>query len=122
MDAQHLYFEALHLGKRTELPQMITEFGGYVWKDKEHSFNREKTYGYRKYGTREELADALREVYGRILPPLVREGLCGAVYTQLSDVEDETNGLLTFDRAVQKIRPEDLADLSEQLQQILQEA
>ncbi len=122
VDAQHLYFEALHLGKRTDLPQMITEFGGYVWKDDEHSFNREKTYGYRKYATREELADALREVYGRILPPLVREGLCGAVYTQLSDVEDETNGLLTFDRSVQKIRPEHLADLSEQLQQNLQEA
>ena len=39
------------------------------------------------------------------------KGLCATVYTQLSDVEDETNGLLTYDRKEMKIKPEELADL-----------
>ena len=51
--------------------------------------------------------------------PLIPQGLCGAIYTQLTDVEDETNGLLTFDRAVQKLRPEELADLSERMQKAI---
>jgi len=47
--------------------------------------------------------------------PLIPKGLCGTVYTQVSDVEDETNGLLTFDRRVHKIRPEEFLDVSRQL-------
>jgi hypothetical protein len=76
----------------------------------------EKTYGYRKYETREEFVAALRETYQKALLPLAAKGLCGAVYTQVSDVEDETNGLWTYDRAVLKIKPEELADLAQALQ------
>ncbi|MBO4500974.1 MAG: replicative DNA helicase, partial [Clostridia bacterium] len=84
-------------------PQLLSEFGGYVRKLPEHSFNTEKTYGYRTFATREAYIDALRALY-RSLIPLAKEGLCGAIYTQVSDVEDETNGLFTFDRAVLKVR------------------
>ncbi|MBR2811032.1 MAG: hypothetical protein IKD69_06590 [Solobacterium sp.] len=35
--------------------------------------------------------------------PYIRKGLCGCVYTQLSDVEDEANGLFTADRKVLKV-------------------
>ncbi len=115
VDSLHIYFDRLHLGKKP-LPQFLSEFGGYVWKIPEHSFNREKTYGYRKFETREAFVSALRDLYEKDVLPLVKEGLCAAVYTQVSDVEDETNGLLTFDRAVCKIRPEEFADLSEALQ------
>ncbi len=120
VDSLHIYFDELHLGKQ-ELPQLLSEFGGYVWKDAQHSFNLEKTYGYRKYETREDFVAALREAYGKLIP-LVRAGLCGAVYTQVSDVEDETNGLLSFDRAVTKLRCEELRDLSEALQNAITEA
>jgi hypothetical protein len=48
--------------------------------------------------------------------PLAKQGLCAAVYTQVSDVEDETNGLLTFDRKVCKVLPEELAGIEEELQ------
>ena len=47
--------------------------------------------------------------------PMVRQGLCAAVYTQVSDVEDETNGLLTFDRKIAKIRPEEFRDVADAL-------
>ena len=110
-DSLHIYFDALHPGKE-KLPQLLSEFGGYVWKIDEHSFNTEKTYGYRKYETREAFIEALRTLYG-LLIPLAKQGLCGAIYTQVSDVEDETNGLFTFDRAVLKVRPEELLDLAQ---------
>ena len=116
VDSLHLYFEKLHLGKKN-LPQFLSEYGGYVWKIPEHSFNTEKTYGYRVYETREEYVCAIREMIENSLIPLAKEGLCGAVYTQVSDVEDETNGILTYDRAVQKIQPEELADLSQKLRE-----
>ena len=116
VDSLHIYFDALHLGKK-KLPQFLSEFGGYVWKIPEHSFNTEKTYGYRKYETREAYVAALRETYGEVLPKLVRSGLCAAIYTQVSDVEDETNGFLTFDRAVCKVKPEELSALTAALQE-----
>ena len=116
VDSLHIYFEELHLGKKP-IPQLLSEYGGYVYKIPEHSFNMEKTYGYRKYETREEFAAALRETYQNALLPLAAKGLCGAVYTQVSDVEDETNGLLTYDRAELKIKPEELRDLAQALQE-----
>ena len=115
VDSLHIYFDPLHLGKQ-QLPQLLSEFGGFVWKLPEHSFNRDKTYGYRKYEDRESFVRALRDVYREELLPLAKAGLCGAVYTQVSDVEDETNGLFTFDREVLKLRPEELRDLAGALQ------
>ena len=63
----------------------------------------------------ESFVAALRKTYEKLIP-LAKKGFCAAVYTQVSDVEQETNGLVTFDRAVTKVRPEDLADLSAALQ------
>lgn len=113
VDSLHIYFAALRLGKEPR-PQLLSEFGGFVWKDPAHSFNLEKTYGYRIFKSREDFVRALRELY-RSLVPLMRQGLCGAVYTQVSDVEDETNGLLTFDRRVQKVAPEELRPIMDEL-------
>ena len=110
MDSLHIYFTALRLG-REKKPQLLSEFGGYVWKLPEHSFNLEKTYGYRVFKERDAFVKGLRALYQSLLP-LVRAGLCGAIYTQVSDVEDETNGLFTFDREVLKLQPEELRDLA----------
>ena len=101
VESLHIYFQKLALGK-TGLPQVLSEFGGWSYRIPAHSFNQRREYGYRKYKSREELVRDLRILYGETLPPLVREGLCGAIYTQLSDVEDETNGLVTYDRRVVK--------------------
>ena len=115
VDSLHIYFKKLKLGKEDK-PQMLSEFGGYVYKVNEHSFNTEKTYGYALYGDREKFVEALRSLYKDQLLPLVSKGLCGAIYTQVSDVEDETNGFFTYDRAVLKIKPEELKDLADALQ------
>ena len=110
-DSLHIYFRTPKL-KRSQKPIFLSEFGGYSYKIKEHSFNTEKTYGYGKYKTREEFVNAFRQLYKETLAQK-EHGLCACVYTQLSDVEDETNGLLTYDRKVMKIKPEEIADLWE---------
>ena len=116
VDSLHLYFEKLHLGKQRQLPQVLSEYGGYSWKLPEHSFNTEKTYGYRKYTQRGPFVRDLRALLEQLVP-LARDGLCAAVYTQVSDVEDETNGLLSFDRRVTKVAPAELAGIAEALQE-----
>lgn len=105
----HIYFRTPKL-KPSQKPLFLSEFGGYSYKIKEHSFNTQKTYGYGKFETREEFVQAFRELYRATLAQK-EQGLCAAVYTQLSDVEDETNGLLTYDRRVMKITPEEIKDL-----------
>ena len=47
---------------------------------------------------------------------MIERGLCAAVYTQLTDVEDEVNGLVTYDRAVVKVSPERMRPIAEALQ------
>jgi hypothetical protein len=91
-------------GRLCAKPVILSEFGGYVWKCLDHSFNREKTYGYRIFKKREDWEAAFQALYAEQIEPAVPLGLCAAVYTQLSDVEDETNGLVTYDRRVVKIK------------------
>ena len=116
VESLHVYFGKLRLGKDRGRPQFLSEFGGYVWKSPEHSFNPKKTYGYKIFRRREDFASALRSVYLEELVPLTAQGLCAAVYTQVSDVEDETNGLLSYDRKLCKLAPEELSGISEALQ------
>ena len=114
VESLHIYFTRLKL-VRGRKPQLISEYGGYVWKDPAHSFNPDKTYGYRICQSREDFVRDLQALCREQLLPLREKGLCAAIYTQVSDVEDETNGLLTFDRRVQKVRPEELRPISEEL-------
>ena len=97
---------------------MISEFGGYVYKIPDHSFNLGKTYGYKRFTDRESYKEAIRDLYEHEVLPLVKQGLSAAVYTQVSDVEDETNGLLTYDRKVCKLLPDEFRDISEILYKV----
>ena len=105
VDSEHVYFKpvVLTVGKR---PLILSEFGGYSAKIEDHSFNLDKTYGYRFFTSTEVFEDALEALYRDEILPLAKAGLSGAVLTQVSDVEDETNGLLTYDRKVLKVTPD----------------
>ena len=95
---------------------MVSEFGGYAWKEPGHIFNPEKSYGYRSFRDKQAFMDALEMLYREQILPAKKEGLCGAIYTQLSDVEDELNGLLTYDRAVCKVDPARMREIGKLLQ------
>ena len=101
VDSLHVYFKPVKLPK-TDLPLSLSEFGGYSYKPENHVFNTEKTYGYRFFKEQAAFMDALERLYLDEIVPARDAGLCAAIYTQLSDVEDETNGLLSYDRAVCK--------------------
>ena len=114
VESRHIYFSKLEVTPSTK-PFVLSEFGGYSWKPEGHVFNTEKTYGYSKYDDQKDFTAALCRLYTEHILPMIPQGLCAAVYTQVSDVEDETNGLLTYDRRVAKVTPEEFAPISEQL-------
>jgi len=105
VESLHVYFKPFKMPKAPTRPVVLSEFGGYACGVKGHIFNLKKTYGYRIFDTVEELEKAIRTLYAEEIFPAIPRGLCGAIYTQLSDVEDETNGLLTYDRRLTKIGP-----------------
>ena len=101
----HVYFrpyrfEADKLGRAV----MLTEFGGYNHRVEGHAFSK-KDFGYKRYESVNSLTHAFRELYRNEIAPAWAQGLAASVYTQLSDVEDELNGLITYDRRVVKISP-----------------
>ena len=104
VDSRHVYFRKIRL-KGGDKPLYLSEFGGYSYKVEDYSFNPDETYGYGKFTDGEAFAKAFTELYMDQVAPAVEAGLCAAVYTQVSDVEDETNGLRTYDRAVEKLTP-----------------
>ena len=58
---------------------------------------------------------AVEQLYRKQVIPAARKGLCAAVYTQVSDIEDETNGILSYDRKVCKLTPETMLPIAQQL-------
>ena len=113
----HVYFVPFRLRKawlRGDRAVVLSEYGGYSLRIPGHTFN-EKEYGYRSFRTRNALRRAYRRLLMRQIEPAVARGLAATVYTQLSDVEDEDNGLLTYDRAVLKIDAGTVRELNARL-------
>ena len=81
---------------------VLSEFGGYNLPVASHTWN-EKNFGYKGYQTPEALGEAVRKLYETQIIPARKAGLAADVYTQLSDVEDEVNGFVTYDRRVEKL-------------------
>ena len=100
--SEHVYFKPYRFVEGDK-PVFLSEFGGYSYKPEGHVFNEKQTYGYRLFSAQSEYMDAVETLYRKEIIPAVSKGLCGAVYTQLSDVEDETNGLYSYDRRVCKV-------------------
>jgi hypothetical protein len=75
----------------------------------------DKEFGYKVFKTQDEFIVAMKKLYLKKLKPLVKKGLCACVYTQVSDVEEEINGLITFDRRVIKMPIEEMKKLNDEL-------
>ncbi len=99
--SKHIYFTPIRV-KKSDRPYVLSEFGGYSMKVQGHTFN-DRMFGYKIYNNKESLTKAYKRLYENVIIPQIKDGLCAAVYTQLTDVEDELNGLMTYDRAVIKI-------------------
>ncbi|MDO5291437.1 MAG: glycoside hydrolase family 2 TIM barrel-domain containing protein [bacterium] len=100
--SEHNYFRRLKV-KHDRRPFILSEFGGFVCHICGHSYS-ENTFGYRMFASRIEFTKAYHKLYEKKVEPLKKKGLCATVYTQLSDVEEEVNGLLTYDRKYKKLK------------------
>lgn len=100
--SEHIYFFDL-LVEKSPKPYVISEYGGLTCHVDGHSYSQE-AFGYETYGEIKEFAKAYQKMLRKI-EGLQREGLCAAVYTQLSDIEEEVNGIMTYDRKVVKVKP-----------------
>lgn len=100
----HNYFRSLKVEHDPKRAFVISEYGGYACHIPGHS-SVERIFGYKKYDTPQEMSEAYYKLINEQLLPLEEKGLSGAVYTQLSDIEEEVNGLVTYDRKVVKLLP-----------------
>ncbi len=110
----HIYFKPIKMPKDKRCI-LLSEFGGYSIKTKEHVFSPKKSFGYRIYNTPEKYAKAYKKLFEKRIIPNIEKGLSATVYTQVSDVEEEINGLVTYDRKVIKLPVELVKQLNKQL-------
>ncbi len=116
-DSVHIYFGPKRPVKKNR-PVFLSEFGGYSYLVEDHVFSM-KNYGYGTCRSEEELWKRIHDRYTELVLPYVYlpKGLCGSVYTQLSDVEDEINGLYTYDRKVCKVDKKKMKHLANTIYQ-----
>lgn len=111
--SKHIYFTPIRV-KTGSRPYVLSEFGGFSMKIQNHTFNN-KMFGYKIYKTKESLTKAYSKLYNNVIIPQIKDGLSAAVYTQVTDVEDELNGLMTYDREIIKIDIDVLKKINERV-------
>lgn len=93
---------------------VLGEYGGLGLPVQDHLWHKDNHWGYQSFKGAQELTDK----YASFIPSLerlIKAGLSAAVYTQTTDVEAETNGMMTYDRKVIKIPVEQLHKMHEKL-------
>ncbi len=115
----HIYFTKYaypKYNKDDDRPVALTEFGGFSYVVDGHVHNSDTVFGYRIYKTRESLIYHYKKLFEKTIIPHIRQkGLSATVYTQVSDVQDEVNGLLTYDRQFVKIPVEVMKEINEKM-------
>lgn len=102
--SSHIYFKKIRFKTRKRYKDKVmalTEFGGYAMEIPGH-MSFEKVFGYKMFKNKEALQNAYDKLYNKYILANIRKGLSASVYTQLTDVEEELNGLVTYDREVVK--------------------
>ena len=111
MKSRHIYFRPVKL-KNDGRALALTEYGGYVLAVDGHRWT-DRVFGYRICRDAAALTrDYEKLMLRQVLPHIRAEGLTAAVYTQITDVEEELNGLMSYDREVLKIPEETLREIN----------
>ncbi len=96
-------------------PFVLSEYGGYSWNIKEHAWNPIRSFGYIPFTSKQAITKAYVNLHEKQVIPLIAKGLCATVYTQVSDVEFEVNGIYTYDRKVLKIDEKAIIDINSKM-------
>jgi beta-galactosidase/beta-glucuronidase len=114
--SEHIYFKPLPSPNIEETRGLVlSEFGGYSLNLPEHTWNSNKDFGYKKFGSIEALTEGYLHLLETELIPWIRSGCSAGVYTQTADVETEVNGFLTYDRQVVKMDLDRIREAHKQL-------
>jgi hypothetical protein len=114
----HVYFHPYKFKKdRKGRAVVLSEFGGYNLPIEGCTWN-DANFGYKGFNTADELWEAYEKLYREQIMPAIEKGLAAAVYTQVTDVEDEVNGLMTYDRKVVKLQKEKLLALNLEIAEV----
>lgn len=106
----HNYFHRLSVKPQRDRVVALTEYGGYAYEVGGH-VACEKKVGYKSYPSTGELLEDYRRLWEEQLTGCMAAGLSAAIYTQTSDIEEEINGLMTYDREITKLAPEVLSQI-----------
>ena len=116
----HNYVRKLKVSPQKDRVVALTEYGGYSYPVKGHTAC-EKEFGYQAYTSSEELTANYKRLWEEEIYPNLKRGLCSAIYTQTSDIEEEINGLMTYDREVNKMQEDIVKELNQKLYQMFEE-
>ncbi|MBP9988615.1 MAG: glycoside hydrolase family 2 [Ruminococcus sp.] len=111
----HQYVIPFFMPKADGRPIVLSEFGGYSRIIENHVWNREKSFGYVMYKTKDSLSKAYKKLFEKQIISKIPKGLCATVYTQVSDVEFEVNGMFTYDREILKIDADTVKEINSKL-------
>lgn len=101
----HVYFKAVRMPKKKSVKGrsiILSECGGYSLAIANHTYSKKK-FGYKLLKDQEALEYEYLKFMNRDILPNIPKGLSAFIYTELSDVEDELNGFITFDREIIKV-------------------
>ena len=115
----HNYVHKLKVNPQKNRVVALTEYGGYAYPVKDH-MACEKEFGYQHYHSSSELTDNYARLWEEEIYPNLERGLCSAIYTQTSDIEEEINGVMTYDREVDKLETERVKKLNDRLYQMFE--
>ena len=107
LDSHHYPEPAMRIWD-PDMVNVLGEYGGIGLPVEGHTWVNQRNWGYVKLSNTEETTSKYEE-FADLLIPLVKEGCSAAVYTQTTDVEREVNGLMTYDRKVDKLIPSRVA-------------
>ena len=119
VDSRHIYFTPWSTLKVSDQPLVLSEFGGYAYPVEGHLFNTGNAYGYKACKSEAHFRESVDKLYREKVIPAAKKGLCAAIITQVSDVEDEINGFLTYDRKVNKADPQQMQAIAEELKKAI---
>lgn len=101
-----------------ERPTVLGEYGGIGLVEKDHIWSRDRNWGYTQFNNSNEVTDQYVKYIDQLLN-MVPTCYSGAVYTQTTDVENEVNGLMTYDREVIKIDEDRVREANKKLTESL---
>lgn len=112
----HIYYKKFRMkNDKYNRIQALTEFGGFSCPIEVEHMASDTLFGYKMYKGKDELSKAIDNLYRTEIIPQIKKGLSVTIYTQVSDVEDEINGIFSYDREVIKVDQETIKNINKDI-------